>query len=403
MGDFHQTETISTLHRLKKNNIDKLEEELNKYSETRPIALVLPCLYSELERDALTNILEQLKDITYLNEIVITLGRANLDQFKHAQDFFSVLPQDYKLIWDDGERVASLFNLLKENGLDIGPPGKGRAAWIAYGYVLARDSSKVIALHDCDVITYNKELLARLCYPVVNPNMDYEFCKGYYPRVTDRMYGRVTRLFISPIIRSLKKILGHLPFLVYMDSFRYPLAGEFSMKADLVRINRIPSDWGLEVGSLAEIFRNVSLKRICQVDLADNYEHKHQELSADDARGGLLKMCVDISKSLFRTLSSEGVVFSESLFNSLFSTYLRIAQDSIKMYNDDAAINGLFFDRHTEGLAVETFAQGVRIASEEFLEDPLGSPLIPNWSRVTSAIPDFLEQLEDAVFQDNGK
>ena len=114
-------------------------------------------------------------------------------------------------------------------------------------------------------------------------------------------------------------------------------------------------------------------------------------------------MCVDISKSLFRTLSSEGVVFSESLFNTLFSTYLRIAQDSIKMYNDDAAINGLFFDRHSEGLAVETFAHGVRIASEEFLEDPLGSPLIPNWSRVTSAIPDFLEQLEDAVYQDNGK
>jgi len=93
--------------------------------------------------------------------------------------------------------------------------------------------------------------------------MDYEFCKGYYPRVTDRLYGRVTRLFISPIIRALKKIVGHMPFLVYLDSFRYPLAGEFSMKADLARINRIPADWGLEVGSLAEVFRNVSMKKIC--------------------------------------------------------------------------------------------------------------------------------------------
>ena len=387
MGDFHQTETISTLHRLKKDNLEQLEEQLNEFSQSRPIALVLPCLYSELQRAALKNILENLKDVTYLNEIVITIGRADEDQFKHAQEYFSVLPQNCKLIWDDG--------------LDVGEPGKGRAAWIAYGYVLAREKSEVIALHDCDVLTYNRELLARLCYPLANPNMDYEFCKGYYPRVTDRLYGRVTRLFISPIIRALKKIVGHMPFLVYLDSFRYPLAGEFSMKTDLARINRIPADWGLEVGSLAEVFRNVSMKRICQVDLADNYEHKHQDVSAHDADSGLLKMCTDISTSLFTTLSSEGVQFSESLFNTLFVTYLRIAQDSIKMYNDDAAINGLFFDRHAEGLAVETFVQGIRIASQKFLEDPLGSPLIPNWSRVTSAIPDFLDQLELAVEEDN--
>lgn len=401
MGDFHQTETISTLHRLKKDNVQQLELELNEFAIHRPIALVLPCLYSELQRVALKNILEHLKDVTYLNEIIITIGRANEDEFKHAQEYFSILPQNYKLIWDDGERVQSLFNLLKENGLDVGERGKGRAAWIAYGYVLAREESEVIALHDCDVLTYNRELLARLCYPLANPNMDYEFCKGYYPRVTDRLYGRVTRLFISPIIRALKKIVGHKPFLVYLDSFRYPLAGEFSMKADLARINRIPADWGLEVGSLAEVFRNVSMKRICQVDLADNYEHKHQDVSAHDADSGLLKMCTDISTSLFTTLSSEGVQFSESLFNTLYVTYLRIAQDTIKMYNDDAAINGLFFDRHAEGLAVETFVQGIRIASQKFLEDPLASPLIPNWSRVTSAIPDFLDQLELAVEEDN--
>jgi len=401
MGDFHQAETISTLHRLKKDNIKQLEEQLNEFSETRPIALVLPCLYSELQRVALKNILDNLKDVTYLNEIIITIGKASEDEFKHAQEYFSILPQNYKLIWDDGERIQSLFNLLKENGLDVGERGKGRAAWIAYGYVLAREESEVIALHDCDVLTYNRELLARLCYPVANPNMGYEFCKGYYPRVTDRLYGRVTRLFISPIIRALKKIVGQLPFLVYLDSFRYPLAGEFSMSVDLARINRIPADWGLEVGSLAEVFRNVSMKRICQVDLADNYEHKHQDVSAHDADSGLLKMCTDISTSLFTTLSSEGVQFSESLFNTLYVTYLRIAQDAIKMYNDDAAINGLFFDRHAEGLAVETFVQGIRIASQKFLEDPLGSPLIPNWNRVTSAIPDFLDQLELAVEEDN--
>ena len=401
MGDFYQTESFSTLHRLNRNNVGLLEEQLLDFCETRPIALVLPCLYAELQGEALKNILEQLKEVRYLNEIVITLGRADENEFRHAREFFSVLPDNYKIIWDDGDKMTAIYNLLKESGLEVGEPGKGRAAWIAYGYVLAGETSEVIALHDCDILTYNRELLARLCYPLANPNMDYEFCKGYYSRVTDRLYGRVTRLFISPVIRALKKIFGHLPFLVYLDGFRYPLAGEFSMKTDLVRVNRIPADWGLEVGSLAEIFRNVSLKRICQVDLTDVYEHKHQQLALDDQMGGLLKMCADISKSLFRTLSSEGVTFSESIFNTLLITYLKIAQDTIKMYEDDAAINGLFFDRHAEALAVETFAKGIRIASRQFVEDPLGSPLIPNWSRVASAIPDILDMLKDAVDKDN--
>lgn len=401
MGDFQQTEVISTLHRLKKDNVEQLEEELREHSEFRPIALVLPCLYSELQGEALPKILQELKGIDYIKEIAISIGRANADQFKHARDFFSVLPQKTKLIWDDGDRISSLFNLLKENGLESGGPGKGRAAWIAYGYVLAGETSKVIALHDCDILTYNRELLARLCYPVVNPNLDYEFCKGYYQRVTDRMYGRVTRLFITPIISAFRKILGHLPFLDYMSNFRYPLAGEFSMIADLARVNRIPSDWGLEVGVLAEVFRNVSPKRICQVDICDNYEHKHQNLSSDNPEGGLLKMCVDISKSLFRTLATEGIVFSEGFFNTLKVTYLRTAQDIIKKYSDDAAINSLYFDRHQEGLAVETFVKGLRIASRCFLEDPFGTPLIPNWSRVTSAIPDILDQLKQSVEEDN--
>lgn len=401
MGDFHQTELISTLHRLRKDNVEKLEEGLREHSEHRPVALVLPCMYSELQGEALPKIVGELKNVDYVNQIVITIGRANAQEFRHAKDFFSVLPQRVRLIWDDGDRVTSLYRLLKENGLEVGGRGKGRAAWIAYGYVLAEESSKVIALHDCDILTYSRELLARLCYPVVNTNLDYEFCKGYYSRVTDRMYGRVTRLFITPIISAFKKILGHLPFLDYMDSFRYPLAGEFSMIADLARVNRIPSDWGLEVGVLAEVFRNVSPKRICQVGLCDNYEHKHQDISAHDPQGGLLKMCIDISKSLFRTLASEGTVFLPGLFNTLIVTYLRTAQDTIKRYDDDAAINSLIFDRHAEGVAVETFVKGLRIASRDFLEDPLGAPSIPNWNRVTSAIPDFLDQLRQLVEEDN--
>src|SRR3972149_3634960 len=98
MGDFYQTESFSTLHRLNRKNVRQLEEQLQEFCETCPIALVLPCLYSELKRKALKQILKQLKEVRYLNEIVITLGRANEKEFRHAQEFFSVLPNNYKII-----------------------------------------------------------------------------------------------------------------------------------------------------------------------------------------------------------------------------------------------------------------------------------------------------------------
>jgi hypothetical protein len=132
-----------------------------------------------------------------------------------------VLPQEVKLVWNDGPRIQEFYQLLEANGLSAGADGKGRSVWMAFGYVLAQGQCDVIALHDCDITTYTRELLARLVYPVASPNLAYEFCKGYYNRVTDRMHGRVTRLLITPLLRALKIIVGPLPYLNFMDSFRY--------------------------------------------------------------------------------------------------------------------------------------------------------------------------------------
>jgi len=401
MSDFFQPGVITTLHRLKKDNLERKETELEFYSRYSPIALVLPSLYSELKEKALKTIVSEIQKVKYINQVIVTLGKADEKEFEHAKKFFSVLPQQTTVIWNDGPRVKSFYEVLNKNDISAGEDGKGRSTWMAFGYVLASEKSKVIILHDCDILSYDREFLARLCYPVVNPNLGYEFCKGYYARVTNKMHGRVTRLFITPLFRSLERLLGHLPFLVYLDSFRYPLAGEFSMVTDLARINRIPWDWGLEVGVLSEVFRNCSLRRICQVDLTDNYEHKHQELSPDDPSKGLLRMSADIAKNLFRNFASEGIDLSESLLKTLKATYLRTAQEAITKYHDDAAVNGLDFDRHEEGVAVETFTKGIELASKAFVEDPLSIPLIPSWSRVTSAIPDFLERLKNAVDDDN--
>ena len=402
MADFYQTGLLATFHRLGALNLERLESDLEKFNKHRPLALVLPTTPKELDSPALRGILANLRDIKYLNEIVVPLGRTDDPaHFAQVRELFSVLPQRHRIVWASGPRFLDLYKLLEANDLSAGEDGKGRSAWTAYGYILAREESKVIALHDCDIVNHSREMVGRLFYPVASPYIDYAFCKGYYARVTDRMHGRVTRLFVTPLVRSLIKLFGYLPFLVYLDSFRYALAGEFSMISELARINRIPGDWGLEVETLAEVYRNYSLRRICQAEICETYEHKHQPLSAEDPQTGLMKMAVDIAKSVFRNLAVESIILSDSALRTLIINYQRTAKDAIKRYSDDAAFNGLSFDYHLETVIVEAFTRAIQIAGKEFMESPLYSPLIPSWNRVTSAIPDFLDRLRLAVEEDN--
>ena len=165
MADFHQTGVITTLPRFGKPQLDRLEAELASYARTFPIALVLPSLYSELQGKALPKIVDQLKSVPYLHEIVVSLDRASEEQFQRAKQFFSVLPQRVTILWNDGPRIQELLHLLTKHEIEIGGPGKGRSCWMAYGYVLGRGECEVIAQHDCDILTYTRELLARLCYP----------------------------------------------------------------------------------------------------------------------------------------------------------------------------------------------------------------------------------------------
>lgn len=220
MTDFFQNGIIATFHKLGEPDLKYLESELREFSQIRPIALVLPSLYREYASGALPKIMQVLAKVKYLNEIILCLDKANADQFREVTQAFRSIKK-LTIIWNDGPGMKKLYNHLEEHNLSPGKEGKGRAVWIALGYVLARRKSRVIVMHDCDIVNYNRLMLARLCYPVTSPHSEYEFCKGYYSRVTNRLYGRATRLFFTPFVRSLQRILGYLPFLVYMDSFLY--------------------------------------------------------------------------------------------------------------------------------------------------------------------------------------
>lgn len=401
MSDFHQNGNITTLHNLRTRSLDDLEYELQAFGESRRITLVLPCLYSELEGPALPNIVNELKTVPYLHRIIVGLDQADEAQFRHAREFFSELPQTHMVLWNESPRMLALGERLKEHGLYPQEPGKGKNVWTCMGYLIACADSSVMAIHDCDILTYDRSMLASLVYPVANPTFPYQMAKGYYPRIGEgKLNGRVTRLLVSPLLIALKKVVGDRDYLDYLRSFRYPLSGEFALRTQTLPDLRIPSDWGLEIGVLSEAWRNLAPQSVCQVEISDAYDHKHQDLSEEDASKGLSRMSTDICKAIFRKLASDGTVFTPNLFRTLKATYYRQALDLLESYYNDAKMNGLRVDRHKEEKSVELFAENIIRAGQIFLENPNESPFIPTWNRVHAADSAFLRDLKQAANED---
>lgn len=401
MADFYQNGIVTTLHNLTNRGVEELENELVEFSKTRPMGLILPSLYSELEGEALPKIVEHLSEVPYLSQVIIGLDRATEDEFCKAIEFFKYLGQPHQILWNDGPRLKQLDAELQALGVAPTEMGKGRNVWYCMGYALATKEAESIALHDCDILTYDRSLLARLIYPVAHPQFNYEFCKGYYARYSDgKLNGRVARLLVTPLLKALKRVMGHNDYLDYMDSYRYSLSGEFSFRQDVLNDIRIPSDWGLEIGVLSEMQRNYASNRLCQVDIANVYDHKHQDLSLHNSKGGLSKMSIDITKAFFRKLATQGYTLNTETMRTIKATYYRIALDYIETYKNDAIINGLKVDIHTEEKSVEMFAKNIMAAGQSFLEKPMETPFIPSWNRVISAMPDVLSRLEEAVEED---
>ncbi|MCK4571808.1 glycosyl transferase [candidate division WOR-3 bacterium] len=404
MGDFFQNGIITTLHKLPGYKLGDVEDKIRSISKERKAALLLPSLFNELKEEALPSIIEELKGADYIHEVVISLDGADEEQFKYAKEFFSVLPTKNTVVWNDSHPIQDVYEEMREKGLDPGSQGKGRGVWTALGYILARSEVYMVALHDCDIRTYSRDILARLVYPVLSKRLNYDFAKGYYSRVTDMLHGRVVRLFFTPLIRAFKRIFGHREFFEYIDSFRYPLSGEISIVIELARRIQFSSDWGLEIEILREVYNSTSLSRICQVDLVDRYDHKHQDFNMEDLHSGIMRMAIDIARTFFRILSQEGITLTSPLIRTLKLTYIDVARQFVEKYKDEAMMNNLLYDRHRETRAIEKFSYALEVAANEFSEYPMGSPLTPTWGRIDSAIPDLLDnRLPDIVDELNGR
>jgi len=401
MADFFQNGVITSLQKLGERDLEEIENELEKMSERRKMVLLLPALYSEFETPAMHTIIEELKHVHYLHRIILGLDRATREQFLEVKRLMAQLPCEVDVLWNDGPRIKGLYDELTREGFPcLDQPGKGRNVWTMIGYGLTGEENYAFALHDCDIVNYSREIVARLFYPIVHPALDYEFNKGYYSRVTGKLHGRVTRLFYTPLIHAMEKVMGSSRYLAYMDSFRYALSGEFAFIRTLGRGIAISPTWGLEVSTLSEVYKSTSNRRICQTEIMDTYEHKHQDLGSKSEGGGVYKMATDIAKTLFRVMAQEGVVFSESHFKTLLATYFQESRFEISKYVALSKLNGLEYNREKEIQAVEAFQDSIEEAARDFYDNPLGVPSMSQWVTVRSVLPNFSDKFAKAVALD---
>ena len=368
MSDFYQQGLICTLQRLGDPGAVHLGERLT--ASTPDISLVLPCHYSELGQPALEKLLTEVASLSFLREVVVSMNGMDRAGAEKARAYFGRLPQAHRVLWNDAPPVRKL---VENSGITFAS-GKGFNYWAACGLILQEGGSKLIVTQDCDVASFEREMLVRICAAVALPDLDYELGKMYYSRSTDRIHGRVSRLFLAPLLRSLMRVVGHHPLLDFLLSFRYPLAGEFAIRSGLAGSLALPNGWGLEIGLLCEAFRHTDPRRVCQVDAGSNYEHKHQPLGSPDS--GLLKMAREIAQALFHYLELEGVSIDGSFMAAICATYPREAEEAVRRYRNLALINGLEFEALQEAAAVEGFHQVLQALPTE-----RPSAFLPPWKK----------------------
>ena len=274
---------------------------------------------------------------------VIVPLRTSADRVDAFADWLDGFDLGLTVLWCNAPAVE---RLLADHGLD-GEAGKGRDVWLGLG--LAAERGEFVAIHDADARTYNPSHVPRLLAPL---DGGFEFTKGYYARVEEgQLYGRLFRLFYEPLVAALADRHDEA-ILDYLGAFRYALAGEMGMSAELARELRVEPAWGLEVGVLGDVFSTAGFSGTAQVDLGA-HEHDHRAVSGS---AGLAEMSRAVGEATFRVLADEGL---SPDFGSLPERYREVADRFLRGYAADAAFNGLAYDRENERAQVERYVEAI--------------------------------------------
>lgn len=398
MADFYQHARLPTLHHLSIPDSTAREAELVEHAAQRPVALLLPALHLEMGRPALPAILRQVGAVPYISEIVLSMNGMDEAQMQSANSICRDWLGDKKmtLLWNDGPALQAVNQQLSEAGAQ---GGKGANIWMGLAYLKAAGHRGIVISHDTDILNYSPSLLAKLCYPIAHPRLGYRFAKGYYSRVADRLYGRVTRLLIFPLIQAFQEVLGSTPLLEHLESFRYPLSGEFAGDCDTLANFSIPSAWGLEIAMLCEVQRQLAVNEMCQVDLGFHYEHRHRQLEAGTLEHGLVAAAADVARCLsYQVMRESQERAAESLLKLVLERYRSRSLEWMDRYEHVALLNGLHYDRAEEALAVAAFTEALQALTKSVATDGLSAPKMrPSPAAALKDIPDLGRQILAAV------
>ncbi|MBR9690540.1 hypothetical protein GOV08_02535 [Candidatus Woesearchaeota archaeon] len=331
-------------------------------------------------------------------------------EFEKASSLIREIPGSIA-IWNDSPEMLELYEDMREKERIPIPSlrGKGSNMWtsLLYRYATARGSSFV--LWDSDIIPshgerqiFGEHIPLSLIAPIVDPNFKkgYDFVKAYYTRLEQidsgqhELKGRVTRLLVSPLLAALKKHFADVSgkksydkkelrdYLEFAQTFKYPLAGEFAMRSNVAGSIPIQTDWGLEIGSINELFGKKF--GIAQIDLGI-YDHKHTYEYPDDPDKGLNKMAEEVTKTIIRQMNAimNGAISSENksnvdeIFQDMLIDYQRYAEGAITKYYGVSHKNGWHYEPIEELKRVDIFKDAIQRAYKVFKEKPKSQKPLP--------------------------
>lgn len=379
ISDFSQNiHHITTFHILKQDR-KYLRSQLRLHSKWKKTVLILPLLASEYmaaeNAPVFRNILKQLKAVSYLSMIIFGLDRATEEEAHRLNELVSSYGiKNYLIQWNDGPGFDHIYEELNDAGFNFSEPGKGKNMFLSFGIAIAVGAHS-IGLIDADIRSFRRIQLDRLLYPVVV--LDYDFSKAYYTRLKERQfYGRVKRLLLDPLLLTLKRKFADtkedkmLDLIEFLLGFNYQLSGEVAFHVDLLKKMRFATNWGVEIFTLIEVYRKAA--STAQVMFSEEpFDHKHQDISADDRSKGLNRMAIDIVTTLMNALIiEEGLEISDTFFRDLSITYQALAEDQVKKYSDDAGFSNLKYDRDTEEYLVKNVFRNSILEAGELLAAP---------------------------------
>jgi glucosyl-3-phosphoglycerate synthase len=198
------------------------------------------------------------------------------------------------------ERAGAVVHQESELMPSYGPVlGKGDAMWRALSVL----QGELVCFLDADTIDFTPHFATGLLGPLVcEPGVS--FVKGFYRRpfapgdspqgqggaFEAEGGGRVNHLMARPALEL---------FYPQLADVRQPLAGEAAARRELLERLPFATGYGVEIAMLIDVWREVGLDGIAQVDL-EEHRNRHQPLSA------LTPMALTVLATIARRLERDG-------------------------------------------------------------------------------------------------